>query len=590
MLSLRLGSIIESSDGPRARELYVSGLDWEPKNRSLLLAMRRLLEDGDAAERADLMERLLETEQGDAAEQLALELVSFRAEQWDDAGVERTLEIGIAAYPGSVELRNRLASIYEDRGDRRKLAALKETAARALDPARARAELLSAAGLYSELGEVESAARAYRAAYDIDPNDGEILAGLVMVLERRGDEQAASELGALAEKAPDPYVLAARARVLVGLGRNDEAIADAERVHAQDPNGGRDLLLAVLARAADTTADASAQKALRRRVAELYASANRLDEAHAQLELLLSVDDADTETLWAMARLEESAGRFDTASDTYARLLELESGEKLVEVALKLADAATQAQNPGYARDALERARAAAPTDDRVLEKLSAVYAAIGAHRELAELRLAEARAATDPARRFEMLVAAGTTLLEQDPAAAASALEEARAIKPADMECTGLLADAHIAAQRFDEARELLQTCVAAQKGRRSRDLAQIHLRLGRLETALGNPKGAMQAFTLALDMDGQNGIVASELAHVALAEGELDLATRALRAITMLRTAAPISKGVAYERLGEIAMHQGDAKKAAMLLKRAIDEDHTLERARELLSQLGG
>jgi len=90
-------------------------------------------------------------------------------------------------------------------------------------------------------------------------------------------------------------------------------------------------------------------------------------------------------------------------------------------------------------------------------------------------------------------------------------------------------------------------------------------------------------------LDMDGQNGVVASELAYVALAEGELDAATRALRAITMIRTPAPISKGVAYERLGEIAMHQGDNKKAVMLLKRAVDEDGTLEHARELLAQLG-
>ncbi|HEX4515252.1 MAG TPA: tetratricopeptide repeat protein, partial [Polyangiaceae bacterium] len=228
--------------------------------------------------------------------------------------------------------------------------------------------------------------------------------------------------------------------------------------------------------------------------------------------------------------------------------------------------------------------------DARVTTKLEAIYGAIGAHKELAELRLAEARSATDPARRFEMLVAAGSTLLEHDPAAAAAALEEARAIKPADMECTGLLADAHIAAGRYDEARELLQACITAQKGRRSKDLAQIYLRLGRLETALTSSKAAMQAFTTALDMDGQNGNIASELAHVALAEGELDLATRALRAITMLRTPAPISKGIAYERLGEIAMHQGDQKKAVMLLKRAIDEDGELEHARELLAQLGG
>ena len=589
VLSLRLGTLVESNDTSRARELFTQGLDWDAKNRALLQAMLRLLKNGDATERADVMERLLETEQGQGAEQLALEIVALRAEQWDDAGVERALEAGLAAHPASEELRKRLVGIYEDRGDRRKLAALKETSARGMTGASAKAELLAAAALYGEIGEADAAARTLRSAHEIDPTDRAVLEALCGALERRGDEAAATELAALASSSNDPSVLAARARVLVGLGRNDEAIADAERVHEANATLGRDLLLAVLSRAADG-AEPAAQKTLRRRVAELYQSANRLDEAHAQLEQLLSLDDADTQTLWAMAQLEEAANRFDTASDTYVRLLDLEQGERFAEVALKLADAATKAQNPGYAKEGLEKARAMNPSDARVVDKLAEIYGAIGAHKELAELRLAEARAATDPARRFEMLVAAGGTLLEHDPVAAAAALEEARAIKPADMECAGLLADAHIAAGRYDEARELLQACITAQKGRRSKDLAQIYLRLGRLETALTNQKGAMQAFTTALDMDGQNGVVASELAHVALAEGELDLATRALRAITMLRTPAPISKGIAYERLGEIAMHQGDQKKAVMLLKRAIDEDAELEHARELLAQLGG
>jgi len=591
VLSLRLGSLVESEDSARARELYSAGLDWEAKNRPLLLAMKRLLSNGgDAADRADVMERLLETEEGEGAETLALELVALRGESWDDAGVERALERGLAANPASAELRRRLVSIYEDRGDRRKLAALKETAARAMTGAAAKAELLAAATIHRELGDADAAVRTLHAARAIDPADQNVLVALVSALEHRGDERAAEDLATIAD-ASGAWVgaRAARACVLGALGRHDEAIADADRVYAADAALGLDLLLSVLVRAADSIA-ADEQKPLRRRAAELFASAGRMDEAHAQLEVLLSLDDADKDTLWAMAQLEETATRFDTASDTYVRLVDLESGDRLVEAALRLADTSARAENPGYARPGLEKARSIAPTDDRVLEKLAAVYVATGAHRELAELRLAEARKAADPTRKFEMLVSAGTALLEHDPEGAAAALEEARTIKPADMECAGLLADAHIAARRFDDARAMLQAVIAAQKNRRSRDLAQIYLRLGRLESALENPKGAMQMFATALDMDGQNGVVASELAHVALGQGELELATRALRAITMIRTAAPISKGIAYERLGEIAMHQGDNKRAVMLLKRALDEDSELEHARELLTQLGG
>ena len=54
------------------------------------------------------------------------------------------------------------------------------------------------------------------------------------------------------------------------------------------------------------------------------------------------------------------------------------------------------------------------------------------------------------------------------------------------------------------------------------------------------------------------------------------------------MLKTAAPMSKGLAYQYLGEIARQQGDKKRAIMLLKRAIDDDPTLDSARALLEQL--
>jgi hypothetical protein len=47
-------------------------------------------------------------------------------------------------------------------------------------------------------------------------------------------------------------------------------------------------------------------------------------------------------------------------------------------------------------------------------------------------------------------------------------------------------------------------------------------------------------------------------------------------------------MSKALAYQHLGEIAHHQGDVKKAMLLLKRAVDDDPTLESARMLLTSL--
>jgi Tfp pilus assembly protein PilF len=87
---------------------------------------------------------------------------------------------------------------------------------------------------------------------------------------------------------------------------------------------------------------------------------------------------------------------------------------------------------------------------------------------------------------------------------------------------------------------------------------------------------------------MDPQNGSVASELALVARQAGHLELAQRALRAVTMLKVPAPLSRGLAYQYLGEIAQKQGDVKRAVMMLKRAVDDDPNLASARALLTQL--
>ena len=97
---------------------------------------------------------------------------------------------------------------------------------------------------------------------------------------------------------------------------------------------------------------------------------------------------------------------------------------------------------------------------------------------------------------------------------------------------------------------------------------------------------------------MDGQNGVVASELALVAMTTGQLDLAQRALRTVTMLKVvpgqgtsilaSLPMSKAVAYLHLGEIARQQGDKKRALLMAKRAVDDDPTLEEAKALVEAL--
>ena len=236
-----------------------------------------------------------------------------------------------------------------------------------------------------------------------------------------------------------------------------------------------------------------------------------------------------------------------------------------------------------------------APTDEALRHRLEELYQATGAHRELASLFLEDAAAARDVAGRFAALVRAGSALFLQPPGtlmmshAAIEPLREARALRPGNLEATTLLADALTGAHRNGEAFELLTAAVASHKGRRSRELARhaiIASRgwLGRTASAPARWPG----YATALDMDAQNGVVAAELAAVAMKTGKLEVAQRALGAVTMLRGSSPMSKALAYQRLGEMAKQQGDLKRAALLWKRAIDDDPTLETARSMLAAL--
>jgi len=183
-LALRLGGLIEKDEPRRARQMFALGLDWESANIDLLRASLRVVPAEDAADRSELLDRLLAVSGGAEAESLALELASLRMEQWDSDGAERALEAGLRGQPASPLLRERLMSAYADRGDSAKLAALHELTAPAMPEAERRAAHLEAARLYTELGERTAVVRVLRAAHLGHPTDGEVLQSYLDALVR----------------------------------------------------------------------------------------------------------------------------------------------------------------------------------------------------------------------------------------------------------------------------------------------------------------------------------------------------------------------------------------------------------------------
>lgn len=615
-LALRLGRLQEKVDDGSARSTFAAGLEWEPKDRELLRAyLGHLGDPADGAERADVMERLLPLESGERAESLALCLAGIRSETWDEPGAERALELGYRAHPGSTTLRERLETTYRERSAFPALAELVLLHARATaEMADKLARFREAARIFREnLGDGRKAAEALREALrarESTPGSedelDELLRELVDALVAAGDAEGAdAELSKALEGSTGDgtsvikiaegrrgALLARRADVRVSRGRHGAAAADAEEAHALGAmdSGTLATLLEGLRDRADDAGDVEGARRLVLRIADLRLAAGDVDTARGLLSDRVRDDGRDRDALRALARLEETAQQWEAAGAAYRRLVVLEEGDDIVVTALRLADACERANRLGDARGGLERARMVAPGDEDLRARLELVYARTGAYRELAEMELADANASKEVGDRFKHLMKAGAILLEHDPnpASAIGPLREAYALRPADLECTLLLADAHGRAGRTAESAEILREAVASHKGRRAKELAPVHQRLAWVARAMGDAATELACLVIALDMDGQNGVVAAELAHVALEQGQLEVAQRALRAVTMLRGPSPLPKSLAYQRLGEIALHQGDPKRGALLLKRALDEDPTLDEVRQLLATI--
>lgn len=608
-LSRRLGQLLEGRDRTQARDVYYAALDWDPRAKEILVALEALHEaEGDAEQKADVMERRLALEQGEAAEKLALALAETRRVMGDSEAALRTLEIGFKASPQSRDLRERLEAVYREQLEYDKLAELYVTDARGrTDGPSKSARLREAAKLYrEELSDPEQGARVLREAREADPSNAELLGELVDMLTASGElkvavEELSASIAALEEGEARTLLLGRRAMLRSRLGEGEGAHADFEEAIANglgDLRGALAEHLGKMAMQAAGRGDANQWRQYRLRIAQLRLEMGDVEDARNVLTELLKTDSKDRATLRAIAHVDELEERWDAASATYRRLVGLEDEHGIVSAALKLAETCEKAGRLGDARGGLERARMAAPDDVALRQRLAWLYEQLGAVKELAELVLEEARAAGDVAPRFEGLMRAGQLFLEhaQDPAQtqevgianAIAPLEEAHALRPTDLDCAALLSDAYVGAGRFEEAQELLQRTIGTFKGRRARELSALYHRLARVAEILGDRNTELQHLTTALDMDAQNGVVASELAYLAMELANYDVAQRALRAITMLKVPAPLPKALAYQHLGEIAKQQGDVKRAMMLLKRAIDDDPSLQSARALLDAL--
>jgi tetratricopeptide (TPR) repeat protein len=402
---------------------------------------------------------------------------------------------------------------------------------------------------------------------------------------------------ALADLAPEslrrPELLAARASARAAAGDNAGAIDDLEAAFALDGASYRAALVGALQKAVEA-ADAAGEKQVshtwKLRLASVFGATGEADAARRILVNMVRQDPKDVLALRVLASLEMWSERWDTAVAVWKRLVALEEGDEAVTAALGLGDATARAGRPVDARGALEQVHAQLPANRAVREALAHVYDVAGEWAARAGITLEDARATEDADARYGLLLRAGTLFLvrAEDPAGAMAVMEEALTLRPNDPEGVALLADAYLTATRVSDAAALLETVMAPLKGRRARELAPLYWRVARVAREQGDHPNEVRALGQAIDCDSQNGEICSNVALRALELDERELATRALRAVTLLRTAGPMSKAVAYQHLGELAQKQGDPRRALTLLRRAVTEDPALEEARALMNRI--
>ncbi len=531
--------------------------------------MERLARDsGSFEELAEVYEQVAEGAlPGDEWGQRSLRRAAqLRAQLGENERAVGLLKDLLVEVPGDREALEALAKLHERSQNARELADVyKAQAAQAQDPAQRAQLLLQAGQAKMQMGEDAQAAELGRAVLALSPKNRPALELLDRAFERmKMPREQADALRTLAELAEDPparrALLLKRASLLEKEGEAVEAVDAYARVLSESP--GETLAVAGLERLfqkeqarpvaakvlepfyrsiddgrhlCDVLEVKAAQSSKEERLPLLQEIA-RLRESLGQRPLAFAAmlrcfrDDPESKPVRdEMERLAAETGAFEELAAAYEDELEREPSAALeLELWRRLGSIfGDRLGRPDRSAQALEEVFRRQPDDPSVLEVLAQIYRRASSLRELSQVLWRQVSFAQDPARKRELLMELALLLEEklQDQEGAVGAWKEIRKLDPADPQAIPALARLFAETNRHEEQAELLLARIGLveQQGK-SEESLELQVELGRLKlTRLGDPRGALTAFTDVLaKRPGHPGAVAA-LEEMARGEGAL-------------------------------------------------------------------
>jgi len=585
--ALRLGGVLERSDGERAAATYERALSVAPRRGELVKRVLALRPAGTATrEHADLMEAVLDGENGAEAARLARELAATWTTLGDAEAARRVLEKGYAQAPAETEFFTELEHLYRSGQDWAALATLNASEAeRRQDADEAAALYVEAASLRrGRLADVKGSLELLRRARTRAPHDIQIVEQLSRALVAHGElgaavaeVRAALEDARVAREHRLPLQLL-RARLESARGDHRAAVAVLDEAFALSPDAATPALIGELEAWRRDAAAANAVADIREatlRLADLARAAGDTKQARRLLGELVARGAADADTVRLAWELAEAEGDTDNAFSAAQHYMRLAEGEAQIAAAGQLVELATRIGKTPQAAEAIEAALAAHPDQIALIDLLAPLYEAAGELGKLAGLLLDQANRNADEAQRFEQLRRAGAFAIQaQDASLAIMALNEALVMRSTDEDAALLLSDAYVLTGAYDEATSLITPLIAARKGKASPALASMYVRLAHIAGLANDRAGQLTALGHALDADKKNGELAAEVADRAEEAGDDELSLKALRLIVAHASPGPIGMPEAFLRQARIAARRGETERAVMFARRAAQD----------------